>query len=387
MTLLRPTWAEVDLDCIAHNMREIRRVTSPRAEVMAVVKADAYGHGAIEVAQIALANGASRLAVAVLDEALELRKAGFMVPILVMGYTPEYQAEIVVQHNITQTIYRLETAQALSLAATNLGKKAKVHIKLDTGMGRLGVAPDSEGAELVAAIRRLPNLELEGLFTHFAAADEEDHAYTWRQFDAYQGFVQRLEERGIRFSLRHVANSAAIFNFPEMHLDMVRVGISLYGYYPSAEVRREVNLRPALSLKTQIGQLKVVPAGTGVSYGVTHVTDRATTIATLPVGYADGLNRRLSNTGQVMVRGHFARIIGRVCMDQCMIDVGHIPDLAVGDEVIVFGQSQEIRWNAEDVALQLGTISYEVLCAVSRRVPRVYLRGGETVRIKNLLLR
>ncbi len=387
MTVLRPTWAEVDLDSIAHNMREIRRVTSPSAEVMAVVKADAYGHGAVEVAQTALANGASRLAVSILDEALELRRAGFMVPILILGYTPDYQAETVVQHNITQAIYRLDTAQALSLAATNLGKKAKVHIKLDTGMGRLGVAPDHGGPDLITAMRRLPNLELEGLFTHFAAADDADPGYTQRQFETYQGFVQRLEDRGIRVPIRHVANSAAILNFPEMHLDMVRVGISLYGYYPSPQVRHEVSLRPALSLKTQIGHLKTVPAGTGISYGVTHVTDKATTIATLPIGYADGLSRRLSNVGQVLVRGRFAPILGRVCMDQCMIDVGHIPDLSVGDDVIVFGQSQDQRWSAEDIANQLGTISYEVLCAVARRVPRVYLRGGETIRIKNLLLR
>ncbi len=354
---------------------------------MAVVKADAYGHGAVEVAQVSLANGASRLAVAILDEALELRKTGFMVPILILGYTPDYQAEMVVQHNITQAVYRLETAQALSLAATNLGKKAKIHIKVDTGMGRLGVTPDHDGAELVAAIKRLPNLELEGVFTHFACADDADPAYTRRQFEAFQGFTQRLEERGIRFPLRHVANSATILNFPEMHLDMVRLGISLYGYYPSADVCREVGLKPALSLKTQIGHLKAVPTGTRISYGATHITGQPTTIATLPIGYADGLDRRSSNNGRTIVHGRFASIVGRVCMDQCMIDVGHLTDLSVGDEVIMIGQSQDLRWNAEDLANLLGTISYEVLCAIGRRVPRVYLRGGETVRIKTLLMR
>ncbi|QSQ07865.1 Alanine racemase 1 [Koleobacter methoxysyntrophicus] len=383
MEMLRPTWAEVYLDNIVHNIREIRRITDKKAEVMAVVKADGYGHGAVEVARKALDNGADRLAVAILDEGLQLRRAGITAPILILGYTPEGQVETAVEQDMALTVYTLEGAEAVSRIAGNKGTKAKIHIKLDTGMGRLGFLPEEKSISDIVKIFHLPDIIIEGIFTHFATADEKDKTYTRKQFERYMWVCSRLEEEGITLPIRHVANSAAIIDFPEMHLDMVRAGLILYGMYPSEDVNRaRLSLKPAMALKTRIAHVKKLPPGCSISYGATFTTTRDSIIATLPLGYADGYTRLLSNKGEVLVKGRKAPVVGRVCMDQCMIDVTHIEGVGVGDEVVLFGRQQGSVISAEDVAGQIGTINYEVVCMVGKRVPRLYFEGGKPVSVR-----
>jgi len=373
MNLTRPVWAEIDLKAVAHNVREIREITSPTAQLMAVVKADGYGHGAYQIAKVALANGAKRLAVAILNEGLELRKQGIEVPILVLGYTPEEQAEIIVENDIIQTIFSLPLAQALSQAAGKLNKKVKVHIKLDTGMGRVGLLPE-EAVDFIKQAMALPNLEVEGMFTHFAVADETDKEYTQEQFAKFQGVLEKLEQEGITLPFYHVANSATIIDLPEMHLNMVRPGIILYGLYPSSDVLKEkIELQPALTLKTKIGYLKRVKEGTSISYGRRYIAPEERIIATLPIGYADGFTRLFFAKGEVLVKGQRAPLVGRVCMDQCMIDVTDIPEVRVGEEVVLIGKQGEGNIPVEELAEKIGTINYEIVCMIGKRVPRVYL--------------
>lgn len=343
---------------------------------MAVVKANAYGHGAVEVSRTLLANGADRLGVALLQEALELRQEGFAVPILILGFTPSHQLEAVVRANIAQTIFSYEQAWTLSRVAGELGKKARVHVKIDTGMGRLGFPADDQTVKTILRISRLPNLEIEGIFTHFATADEKDKTFTRYQFEQFQWVVEELKAQGLEIPLKHAANSAAIIDLPETHLDLVRPGISLYGIYPSPDVCKDrINLIPAMTFKTQIAFLKRVRPGTSISYGRTYVAKEERVIATLPLGYADGYSRALSNRGKVLVKGKKVPIVGRVCMDQTMIDVTEVSDVRVGDEVVLFGREGREKLPVEEVAGQLGTIAYEVVCMVSSRVPRVYFRS------------
>ncbi|MCW3991891.1 MAG: alanine racemase, partial [Candidatus Bathyarchaeota archaeon] len=317
-----PVWAEVDLDNLAHNIREVRRITRPETIIMAVVKADAYGHGATTAAKTFLENGADRLAVATPREALELRRAGYDVPILVLGYTPAQQSREVVEHDVTPTVYTYGHAEALSRAATAQGRVAKIHVKLETGMGRLGFLPTEKSIDDIVEISRLPSLEMEGVFTHFAVADTRDKRYTREQFGRYLGMAEALEERGVSIPLKHVSNSAAIIDLPGYNLDMVRPGSIIYGIYPSEEVDRgRLELRPAMTLKARVSNIKTVPAGTGISYGLTFATDKASRIGTLSVGYADGYSRLLSNRAEVGVKGRRAPVVGRVCMDQCMVDL------------------------------------------------------------------
>jgi len=373
----RPVWVEIDLDAVAHNVREIRRITSPQAKVMAIVKADGYGHGAEPVARVALENGAERLGVAILSEALALRQAGIQVPILVLGYTPEEQAEEVVAYEITQTVFSDSLAQALSKEAVKLGKTARIHIKLDTGMGRVGIDPE-EIVEFVQKISKLANLEIEGMFTHFAIADELDKTYTEGQFTKFMVAVKALEKVGIRLPIYHVCNSAALIDLPQMHLDMVRPGIILYGLYPSAEVKKErIELKPAMGLKAKVGYVKQIAEGTSVSYGRRYIAPEERIVATLPLGYADGLTRLLFAKGGTLIKGERAPLVGRVCMDQCMVDVTHIPGVGVDEEVVLMGCQGARRITAEEIAEQIGTINYEVVCMISKRVPRVYLRNKE----------
>lgn len=371
----RPVWAEVDLGAIAHNVGELIRVKDPRAKLMAVVKANGYGHGAVPVARTALAAGAEWLGVAIVAEALELRRAGLTAPVLILGFTPPEQSEAVVAADISQTVDTVEAARALSEAATRLGRSAKVHLKVDTGMGRLGVTPDDDGLAVARAIADLPGLAMEGVFTHFATADAADKGYAHRQFSRFTEFLSRLEAAGLRFRIKHAANSAALIELPETHLDLVRAGIAIYGLYPSDEVERRVDLRPAMSVKARIAHLKEVPAGTGLSYGQTFVTGHASSVATLPIGYADGYPRSLSSRGIVLVRGRRAPVIGRVCMDQCLVDVTDVPGVGPGDEVVLLGRQGDEAVTADDLARLEGTINYEVVCAITARVPRVY-RGG-----------
>ena len=370
-----PIWAEVNLSAIAYNIKEIRKIVNQSAKIMAVVKANAYGHGAVSAAEVVLANGADCLAVARLGEALSLRAHGIECPILILGYTPPEQYQQVVENNITQTVYSLEMAQALDEAAGKIDRKVKVHVKIDTGMGRIGFVPDEKALKDIQQIAALPHLECEGIYTHFANADSKDKSYTNMQFARFTGFLQKLHVHGIDFKIRHAANSAAVIDHPETHLDMVRPGIILYGLYPSEEVQKEkISLKPAMALKAQVSHVKTVPPGTCISYGSKYCAEKETKIASLPLGYADGYTRILSD-GEVLIHGQRAPVVGRICMDQCMINVDHVDNVQTGDEVVVFGQQQGSKIPIEELAKKLGTINYEMLCMVAARVPRVYING------------
>jgi len=365
----RSVWAEVDLGAIAHNVRQIRKVTASNAQICAVVKADAYGHGAVAVAGTVLQAGADRLAVAIINEALELRRAGFRVPILILGYTPACQAAMVVEQDITQTIFSIDSAQALSGAAASAGKIVNVHIKIDTGMGRIGIRPEDAG-EFAAAVARLPGIRIEGVFSHFATADSRDKSFTYEQYKLFTAGLAYIGAKGITIPIRHIANSAAILDLPHMHLDMVRPGIILYGLWPSEEVSQTIELKPAMKFKAHVGYIKDMPGNATISYGRTYRTSKLSRIATLPVGYADGWSRLLANKAAVFIRGQRAPLVGRVCMDQCMINVTHIPGVVPGDEVLLFGGAD---LPVEEVAEHMGTINYEIVCMVGKRVPRLYV--------------
>ncbi|MEA1945688.1 MAG: alanine racemase [Thermodesulfobacteriota bacterium] len=378
-------WAEVDLEAIAHNVRELRRITDPGADLMAVVKANAYGHGVIEVTRKALENGTDSMGVARIEEGIELRKAGFNEPVLIFGYTPPALAHKLIAFDLTQTVWSYKTAQALSDVAVSSNKQIKVHLKVDTGMGRLGLLPDcrrppaTDRNLIINAIREaesissLAGLKLEGVYTHFATADSSDKSYAGKQFEIFVGFLNELRRAGMNPPFCHAANSAAIIDMPETHLDMVRAGIAIYGLYPSDEVnKRRIALKPAMTLKSKVVHLKKVPPGFKVSYGSTYQTPEPTTIASIPVGYADGFNRLLSSRGHMLVRGRRAPIVGRVCMDQTMLDVGHIPDVDLEDEVVIFGRQEDESITVDEIAATLNTINYEIVSALTARVPIIY---------------
>ena len=383
---IRPAYAEINLDHLIHNMREIRRLTGTESQVMAVIKADGYGHGATKIAQVLLDNGADTLAVAVLDEAIELRQAGFKVPIFVLGYTQVERAEEVVEYDLEQSIYSVEVANALSKAAIAQKKTVLVHVKIDTGMGRIGLQADNDTIEIIKDIYKLPNLKIKGIFTHFAAADEVDKTYTQTQFDKFSWICTKLEEQGIQIEIKHCGNSATIIDLPDMHLNMVRAGIMLYGLAPSEDVMlNKLDLKEVMSLKVRITHVKEIEVGQSVSYGRKFIADKKATIASLPIGYADGYTRLLSGKAEALVKGQRVPIIGRICMDQCMIDVTGILDVKVGDEVVLFGKQGEGFISIDEVAKKLGTINYEIVCMISRRIPRVYVKNGEVVEVLNYL--
>lgn len=369
----RPTWLEIDLSAIANNARQIKALVGPRVRVLASLKADAYGHGALKVARTVLHNGVSMLGVATVSEGTPLREAGITAPILVFGYVPLWQMREAVRLGLTVTLYTREAAQALARAAQALGQTTRVHVKVDTGMGRLGIRFEetTEILSLLHEIRNLPGLELEGLFTHFAMADAADLSHTHLQLTRFQHVLHIVESEGIRPPLVHACNSAATLRVPEAHFDMVRPGIALYGLDPSAEARLPEGFRAALSFKTQIAQVKIIPAGECISYGCIYTTERPTRIAVLPVGYADGFRRSPATWGRVLVAGQEAPLVGRVCMDQCMIDVTHIPQARIGDEVVLIGRQGQAALTAEQVAQRLGTVNYEVVSEILARVPRV----------------
>ncbi|MBA2286441.1 MAG: alanine racemase [Ktedonobacteraceae bacterium] len=369
----RPTWVEIDLSAIANNARRIKELVGPQVRVLASLKADAYGHGVLKVARTVLLNGVSMLGVATVSEAVPLREAGINVPILVFGYVPLWQMREAVRLDLTVTLYALEAAHALSRAALALRRIVKAHVKIDTGMGRLGIRAEQidEVLAFMRAVRLLPGIEIEGLFTHFAMADTQEPLHAREQLARFQRVLHALEAEQLRPPLVHAANSAALLSLPEARFDMVRPGIALYGLDPSAEVRLPQGFRPALAFKTQVAQVKTIPAGEGISYGCTYVTERPTRVAVLPVGYADGFRRAPANWGVVLIHGQEAPILGRVCMDQCMIDVSHIPEVRMGDEVVLIGRQNGASLSAEQVAQRLGTINYEVVSEILARVPRV----------------
>lgn len=371
----RPTIAEIDLDAIAFNMRQIRKLVGPQVKICPAVKADGYGHGAVEVSRTVLDAGAEMLGVATLEEALELREAGIDAPIIILQCVVEDDVGQLVRSNLNTMVCDRDFASALCKEARAAGKAAKVHIKVDTGMGRIGVRPE-DAVAFALELSKMPGLEIEGVFTHFPSADEEDLTFSREQIRQFTDITRAIEAAGVRIQLHHMANSAAILNLPESYFDMVRPGIMLYGLYDSEHVSREVTLRQSMTLKTKIVFLRELHPGRTVSYGRTFTTSRSTLVATIPIGYADGYNRLLSNRAPALVRGKRVPIIGRVCMDQTMLDVTDVPGVALGDEVVLYGSQGNEHISIEGIAALLGTISNEVICAVSRRVPRVYVRKG-----------
>ena len=385
MNLSRAVWAEINLDNLAHNMREVRRVTNKNTKVTAVIKADGYGHGAKDIASTLLENGADRFAVATLSEAIQLRKEVHNVEIMVLGYTPNIQAKDLIKNNIIQTIYSLDQAKEFSQIAISLNKKVTVHIKIDTGMHRLGLLPNEDTINEIVEINKLNGLIIEGIFTHFATADEIDKEYTRDQVNKFNYVTTELEKKGLKIPLKHVSNSAAIIDLPEFNYDMVRAGIMLYGLYPSNHINRDiVDLKEVMCLKTKIAQIKNLNAGSSISYGLNFTVQRNSKIAILPIGYADGYSRTLSNQSHVMINGKKAPIVGNICMDQCIIDVTDI-DINREDDVILFGGNDN-GITIDSIAKLLQTINYEVVCMVKKRVPRVYIKGNNIIKYKDDLL-
>ena len=377
--ILRRTWAEIDLDALEHNYRQARKYTGPGVKYLGVVKADAYGHGAVQVAAELERLGADYLAVSSLDEARELRHGGITMPILVLGHTPPEMVPALIQYDITQTVSAKAKAEAYSAAACACGGVLKVHIKIDTGMSRLGFLVCGRhfegGVADIAASCGLPGLEAEGIYTHFSVSDEDDgesEAYTRRQFGVFTAVLDALEARGVGFAIRHCANSGALTRYPEMHLDMVRPGIALYGAGADVET---LGLRPVMTLKSCVSTIKVFDPDTDISYGRTFRTEKKTRVGVLPIGYADGLPRGLSSRMAVQTDSGPAAILGRICMDMTMVDLTDLPDVHVGDAVELFGGRQPV----DVLAKMVDTIPYELICAVSKRVPRVYLKNGEVV--------
>jgi alanine racemase len=367
----RPTAALIDLDALTHNFREVHR-RAQRRKILAVVKAQAYGHGAVRTAKHLLGLGADILGVALLEEGRELREAGIDAPILVMGAVVPSQAKALVGLRLTPVVYTPAVARALSNAAIALKTQIPVHVKIDTGMGRVGITPEAAAA-FVQELLDLEGIIVQGLMTHFADADLRDKQFASKQMSRFETLLKELDAKGVAIPLRHAANSAALLDYQQALFTMVRPGLMLYGYNPLEEKPAGVDLLPVLSLVTRIAFFKKVPAGIPISYGRTFVTKRESLIATIPIGYADGYSRGLSNKAEALVRGVRASVAGRVCMDMCMLDVTDVPGVCEGDEVVLIGKQGNERITADDIAVKTGTIAYEVLCDIGSRVPRVYI--------------
>lgn len=369
-------YADIHLDAVRENVDALMRSVGGQTKAMAVVKADGYGHGDVAVAR-AVYDQVYAYAVATLDEAVNLRENGIDKPILILGFVNPDEYTTLVNSTAAATVFDYETAKQLDETAEKLGKKAICHIKVDTGMRRIGLWPGKDGMETVKRIKSLQHLDTVGIFTHFARADEQDKTAARLQFERFTNFVEALEQEGIRFALKHCANSAAVIDMPQTGMDMVRLGIAMYGMYPSGEVKKErVLLRPALELKSHITMIKEIPAGEAVSYGGTYVTARKTTVATVSLGYGDGYPRALSSKGYVLVKGKKAPIIGRVCMDQLMVDVTEIDGIQRNDEVTVIGRDGDEVITVEEIAELAGTFNYEFVCDLNKRIPRNYYNAG-----------
>lgn len=379
---LKRTWAEIHLDRLQGNFQAIQASLAPGSQAMAVVKADGYGHGAAAAAKALRQAGAAWFGVSNLEEAVQLRRAGVDGDILILSFTPPEEAGRLAEFAVTQTVLSRPYAEELDAAAQAAGVRVRVHLKVDTGMSRVGFLYHREGDEAVlddmAAACRLPHLTAEGIFTHFASADEEDGGFTRRQFALFMDAVRRLEERGVSFALRHCCNSAATLRYPEMHLDMVRPGIILYGLSPAPWMEGMLPLDPVMELKTTVSMIKDLPADTPVSYGRIYTTGEARRVATVPIGYADGYPRVLSNRADMLLAGRRVRVVGRVCMDQCMLDVTGL-DVRESMVATVFGRDGEAFLPVEELADHMGTINYEVVCQISKRVPRLFVRDGQVV--------
>lgn len=382
---LRPTWAEISLDNLKHNIKALKELIGSNTEICAVVKADAYGHGSTHVAKVLMETGVKFLAVATLSEAIELRKSGCNVSIIILGYTPKEQGDLLIEYNIIQTIYSYEQAVTFSKIAKEKNKNLTVHIKVDTGMSRLGFQISDK--DIIKSIFEMDNLKIQGIYTHFAVADEGDKTFTQEQYNKFMNLVDDLEAEGYDVDIKHCSNSAAIIDLPEMNLNMVRAGIMLYGLYPSDEVNKDrIELKPVMALKTTVSHVKMIQKNESVSYGRRYITGKQTQVATLPVGYADGVSRLLTDKIKVNYKGKDLPVIGTICMDQCMIDASEV-NIKVGDEVEIFSNNSNSGYTVDDIAKSLGTINYEVICMIGSRVPRVYLEDNNVVHIRDILLK
>ncbi len=371
---LRPVWTEINLSNLDYNIKQIRQKVGDK-EIIGVVKADGYGHGSVEVSKVLLENGVKTLAIATLQEAITLRESGITCPIIMLGITPELYVDTLLHYDITPVTSSYENAAALSKAAEAEGKTIDAYVALDTGMGRIGFLPEDESIEEFIKINRLTNLKIKGLFSHFATADEKDKTFAALQLSHYNTMYEKLEQAGVAIPSRTIANSAAIMELPSAYFDAVRPGIVLYGCYPSQEVdRNRLSIKPVMSVKANIVHLKKVPSGSSVSYGRRFMTERESLIATLTLGYADGYPRYLSGKGRVIVNGVYAPVVGNICMDQCMIDVTDVPDVKLGDEVVLMGSQGDLMIPADEIGEKTGTINYEIVCAFGQRLPKVYIR-------------
>lgn len=375
--------ANINLDAVYQNVKQAKKLLKPGTKLMAVIKADGYGHGAVEVAET-IDELADAYGVAILEEGIELRRAGITKPILILGFTPQPQYEAMIDYDIEAAVFQPDMAEKLSQAAVSKGKSAGIHLKLDTGMSRIGFALNDAALSDIIKIAGLPGIRIEGCFSHFARMDEADKTKAMEQFSCYCDFVRRIEDAGINIPVKHISNSAGIIEAPEVHLDMVRDGICVYGLYPSEEVQKErLPLIPAMELKAWVSYVKELDAGVEVGYGGTFTTSRRTRVATIPVGYADGYPRCLSNKGRVLIHGQSAPIIGRVCMDQFMADVTEIGDVSEGDEVTLFGRDGDAKISIEEISGMSHSFNYEFVCDVGKRVPRVFYRNGKVAGTKD----
>ena len=382
---LKRTWAVIDLDAIAHNVRTIQSSLQPGCRVMAIVKADAYGHGAGYVSRTLRDAGVTWFGVSNLEEALQIREAGIAQSILILGYTPPCEAARLAEYAITQTVFDADYAAQLSQAALAAGVNIRVHVKIDTGMSRLGFLCQNKddipaAVQTLETVCRLPGLIPEGIFTHFASADEQDDGgYTKKQFDCFMALIEAMKERGVHFALRHCCNSAGTLRYPEMHLDLVRPGLILYGLAPDDWMRSFLPLEPAMTLKTVVSMVKSVPGGTSVSYGRIFTTADTTRLATVPIGYADGYPRAMSGKAYMLLGGKRVPVVGRVCMDQCVLDVTDIEDVHEGMTVTVFGCDDEACIPVEEYSAWCSTINYETICLIGKRVPRIFYHNNREI--------
>ena len=382
---LRRSWAVVDLDCIDYNIRSIKQKLKPGCMIMGVVKADAYGHGDKYIADELVRLGVNWFAVSNLTEAMSLRNQGIYHPILILGTTPPNKAKQLCEYNITQAVFSLEYAKKLQQQAQRAGVTVACHIKVDTGMGRIGFEADQDmdtAVEEIAQVCQYSNLRCDGIFTHFSSSDEyndDSIDYTRQQYECFMKTCDELQKRGIHFMIRHCCNSGGIVNYPEFHLDMVRAGVLIYGLVPDKACEGKIDLKPAMQLHSVISMIKEVKAGAKLSYGRTFTADHDMRIATVPIGYADGYHRSLSNRGRMLVNGHFANIVGRICMDQLLLDVTGIPDVKFGDRATLVGHDGDAYLSIDELAGLSGRFNYEFICDINKRVPREYLRDGKVV--------
>lgn len=381
----RPAWVEINLDHIIHNVEQFKALLAPGTKIMAVVKADGYGHGAAVVGKTALTAGVDSLAVAFVEEGIYLRRAGIEAPILLLGYTDPVQFATLTEYNLIPTVFDYQTAAEFSKMADAEGTTLTLHLKVDTGMGRVGLLPEEAVAEILR-ITALPALKVEGLFTHFSSAEEEDQHYTAGQLKLFDQIIKQLKEKGVTFPLIHAANSAAAIKNPSARYNLIRLGLALYGHYPAPNLQKSaVTLQPAMTFKSRVVMVKKLPPGSCISYNCIYRTAAEELIATVPVGYADGYSRLLSNQGQVLIRGLRAPVVGRICMDHLMVNVTHIPGTRRGDEVVLYGRQGEEELPVEEAASLIGSVNYELLCAVDKRVSRFYYKDKQLTAIHDFI--